>query len=90
MKIMLTFTHQRILLNAFLAFALLFLSSKAILAQVKNSTTPTVQWKTAAAVPRGAEEVIGVSANGKFYMFGGLGPKLGTLGYGDGVRSCYR
>jgi hypothetical protein len=31
------------------------------------------EWKSAAPIPKGAEEVYGIAAGGKLYVFGGLG-----------------
>lgn len=37
-----------------------------------TSTTFGEEWSSAAPVPKGAEEVYGVAAHGKLYVFGGL------------------
>ncbi|MGB4923927.1 MAG: kelch repeat-containing protein, partial [Candidatus Nitrotoga sp.] len=31
------------------------------------------EWKSAAPIPKGAEEVYGIAVGGKLYVFGGLG-----------------
>lgn len=41
-------------------------------AQEEAGSVSASGWKTAAPVPRGAEEVVGIPARGKFYVFGGL------------------
>jgi hypothetical protein len=38
------------------------------------------EWKSAAPIPKGAEEVYGISAGGKLYVFGGLGLDWKAMG----------
>jgi hypothetical protein len=38
------------------------------------------KWVTAAPVPQGAEEVYGIAAGGKMYVFGGLAPGWKAMG----------
>ena len=38
------------------------------------------EWKSAAPIPKGAEEVYGIAAGGKLYVFGGLGLDWKAMG----------
>ena len=38
------------------------------------------EWKSAAPIPQGAEEVYGIAADGKLYVFGGLGLEWKAVG----------
>jgi N-acetylneuraminic acid mutarotase len=42
--------------------------------------TSAEEWKSAAPVPKGAEEVYGIAAGGKLYVFGGLGLDWKAMG----------
>jgi hypothetical protein len=37
-----------------------------------TGVAPAEEWKIAAPIPQGAEEVYGIAAAGKLYVFGGL------------------
>lgn len=54
-----------------LGLAILLVPASAVHAQ---------KWVTAAPVPQGAEEVYGVAAGGKMYVFGGLAPGWKAIG----------
>lgn len=54
-----------------LGLAILLVAASAVHAQ---------KWVTAAPVPQGAEEVYGVAAGGKMYVFGGLAPGWKAIG----------
>lgn len=61
--------HRRTIL---LAAALAGLSSGSVMAE---------SWQQATPIPQGANEVIGASLGGRFYVYGGQGPKSEALGY---------
>ncbi|MEO8047482.1 MAG: hypothetical protein ABI684_09355 [Nitrospirota bacterium] len=50
---------------------LLLLASMSVSAQEEAGSVPASEWKLAAPMPRGAEEVVGISARGKFYVLRG-------------------
>ena len=59
---------------------LLLLASISVSAQEEASSVPASEWKLAAPAPRGAEEVVGISARGKFYVWGGLALDWNPIG----------
>jgi N-acetylneuraminic acid mutarotase len=57
-----------------LAAAILMAAGAPLLAQGPAAPTPANPWYAAAPFPEPSEEVLGATANGKFYVFAGLAP----------------
>ena len=45
-----------------------------------TGVAPAEEWKSAAPIPQGAEEVYGIAGGGKLYVFGGLGLEWKAIG----------
>ena len=45
-----------------------------------TGVVPAENWKSAAPIPQGAEEVYGIAGGGKLYVFGGLGLEWKAIG----------
>ncbi len=58
--------------------ALLLAPAAVILARTARAAE---EWRQAAPIPQGANEVIGAALAGRFYVYGGQGPKSEALGH---------
>lgn len=62
------------------ARALVMAASFATAALLAPAPAAAQKWTTAAPIPTGAEEVYGIAANGRLYVFGGLAPAWKPMG----------
>lgn len=58
--------------NGVLAGGRSFIAAAAMLCMLACAPALAQKWETKAPIPQGAEEVYGIAANGKLYVFGGL------------------